>query len=141
MWHGKIKNKNNFKYKAGAYMSRLWSQFLEQLRILGNHSGCHQLPERSFFYKGKQFPVCARCTGVCIGEFLTVITCLFGLRIKTSTCLKLIFIMGFDWLIQAIKIKKSTNLRRLVSGILGGFGLFFFYFNILRFFFYHIFKK
>ncbi len=25
---------------------------------------CHQKPERSFFYDGHQFPVCARCAGI-----------------------------------------------------------------------------
>jgi uncharacterized membrane protein len=25
---------------------------------------CHQLPDRSFFWGGQQFPVCARCTGL-----------------------------------------------------------------------------
>jgi uncharacterized membrane protein len=25
---------------------------------------CHQLPARSFFWDGHQFPVCARCTGL-----------------------------------------------------------------------------
>ena len=28
---------------------------------------CHQLSERSFRYKGMQFPACARCTGILIG--------------------------------------------------------------------------
>ena len=48
-------------------MSGLRQSVLETIRMIGNHSGCHQMPERSFFYKGKQFPVCARCTGVIIG--------------------------------------------------------------------------
>ena len=25
---------------------------------------CHQIPDRSFFLDGRQFPVCARCTGL-----------------------------------------------------------------------------
>ena len=28
-----------------------------------------------------------------------------------------------DWLIQFIKVKESTNIRRLITGLLGGFGL------------------
>ena len=28
---------------------------------------CHRKPGRSFFWRGKQFPVCARCTGIHIG--------------------------------------------------------------------------
>ena len=34
------------------------------------------------------------------------------------------FIMGFDWGIQELNIKESNNYRRLITGILGGFGLF-----------------
>lgn len=39
---------------------------------LGKKLGCHQLPERSFYWHGYQFPVCARCTGVYIGELLAL---------------------------------------------------------------------
>ena len=28
---------------------------------------CHQIPARSFYYAGAQFPVCARCTGLYLG--------------------------------------------------------------------------
>lgn len=112
-------------------MSRLRSSLLETLRKIGNNSGCHQLPERSFFYKGKQFPVCARCTGVLLGQLFALITgpCL-KISIPTSLCF--LGTMGMDWFIQAAGVKPSTNTRRFITGILGGFGLFSFYFSILR---------
>ena len=44
----------------------------------GKKMGCHQIPERSFFFKGYQFPVCGRCTGVIIGEIVTIILFFLG---------------------------------------------------------------
>jgi uncharacterized membrane protein len=32
-------------------------------------------------------------------------------------------IMLIDWLIQYIKIRESTNIRRLITGIFGGYAL------------------
>ena len=32
--------------------------------------GCHCRSDRSFFFRGKQFPLCARCTGELIGILL-----------------------------------------------------------------------
>jgi uncharacterized membrane protein len=34
---------------------------------------CHQMPERSFFWDGHQFPVCARCTGLYASAAIGVI--------------------------------------------------------------------
>lgn len=31
-------------------------------------------------------------------------------------------VMLADWLIQYLKIRQSTNLRRLITGFIGGFG-------------------
>jgi uncharacterized membrane protein len=31
---------------------------------------CHQIPERSFYFSGIQFPVCARCTGLYVGGII-----------------------------------------------------------------------
>jgi uncharacterized membrane protein len=31
---------------------------------------CHQRPDRSFFWDGHQFPVCARCTGIYLSTAL-----------------------------------------------------------------------
>lgn len=33
-------------------------------------------------------------------------------------------IMGIDWGIQEVGLKDSTNRRRFITGILGGFGMF-----------------
>lgn len=113
-------------------MSDLRQSFLELIRTIGNHSGCHQLPDRSFFYKGKQFPVCARCTGVFIGHFTAVILFIIKKQISFIHCCILMGIMGADWGVQEIGIKKSTNKRRLVTGFFGGLGLFSIYGLIIR---------
>lgn len=119
---------------------------LYALRVAGNNSGCHQMPERSFFYHGKQFPVCARCTGATIGQLLAIITnviWIIGLHKSEEprrtpwlftiwTSLATMGVMGADWLIQEVGILKSTNQRRLVTGILGGYGVFNLYFIIGR---------
>jgi uncharacterized membrane protein len=34
---------------------------------------CHQRPDRSFFWAGHQFPVCARCTGLYVSAALGLI--------------------------------------------------------------------
>ncbi len=97
---------------------KIWEYLFE----IGSYSGCHQLPERSFFYKGHQFPVCARCCGVLIGELLSIIT---PSRICKKTIIKCLFfdlLMFIDWFIQFIGVKESNNKRRLISGILGGYG-------------------
>ena len=78
--------------------------------------------ERSFFIKGYQFPVCARCTGVLIGYILGVIGH-FILGTDFIYCLTGCAIMFTDWYIQYLDIKPSTNTRRLITGILGGYGV------------------
>lgn len=113
-------------------MSKLWKSVLDTIYELGDNSGCHQMPERSFFYKGKQFPVCARCTGVAIGQTTAILLALFKRFLSFPYALFLLALMGIDWGIQAIHMKESTNLRRLVTGICGGLGLFSIYIIILR---------
>ena len=80
------------------------------------------MPERSFFIKGYQFPVCARCTGVLIGYVAAPIIHFF---VGTSVflCITGCQIMLVDWLIQYAEIKESTNIRRLITGIMGGYGV------------------
>lgn len=88
----------------------------------GKKLGCHQRPDRSFFFRGRQFPVCARCTGVLVGEILAI-GLRFFIKPQFMICVDFTLILLIDWMIQHFKIKESTNFRRLITGILGGFGL------------------
>lgn len=95
-----------------------WKRWMK----LGGKTGCHQRSDRSFYFHGYQFPVCARCTGVIIGYLIALIACMFGhffLRMSIAGCV----CMLTDWSLQQAKIKESTNRRRLITGICGGFGI------------------
>ena len=99
-------------------MNDLW----EKLMHIGAKIGCHQRSDRSFFFHNKyQFPVCARCTGVLIGYIAAI--CTARTPISPFLCLALCAFMLLDWLIQFLGIRASTNRRRLITGLLGGFGL------------------
>ena len=98
-----------------------------KLMQFGEKMGCHQIADRSFFFKGYQFPVCARCTGVILGELIAIV-CLFVTRIDWWVCLLFLAPMALDWGLQFLKIIHSTNIRRLITGTLGGFGLTYLYY-------------
>lgn len=84
--------------------------------------GCHQRPERSFFVKGYQMPVCARCEGELIGILAALIAVWF-LRPPYLLMGILMVPMIADGLIQGLTEYESTNWRRLITGILFGFGI------------------
>lgn len=82
--------------------------------------GCHCRPDRSFFWRGKQFPICARCTGELIGILCGIpITFLYGYAGFPLMAL-LMAPMVADGLIQRLTPYESTNLRRLLTGLLFG---------------------
>lgn len=88
-----------------------------------NFVACHRDPERSFFYKGKQFPMCARCTGIYLG-FLIMPFTLFNL-IQLGLVLSSLLILPtiLDGFIQSQTPYRSNNILRLFTGTLGGVGL------------------
>ena len=90
--------------------------------VWGQKSGCHQRADRSFFWRGFQFPVCARCTGVVL-SYLASIPLYVTFGGSYYICVIAMAIMLFDWLIQHVGIRESTNLRRLLTGICGGYGI------------------
>ena len=97
----------------------------------GARVGCHQRSDRSFFYKGYQFPVCARCTGVVVGEFIAIILLVFGVRITTTVSLLLILPLAIDGGIQYLKWLESNNFRRISTGLVAGFGLTYVYYYLI----------
>ena len=90
--------------------------------VLGDWFGCHQLPERSFNFRGTQCPVCARCTGVFAGQSLMLLGVITGIRLSVLHGALFMLPMAVDWLIQYVGIKESTNSRRVITGLLGGAG-------------------
>ncbi|WP_461815869.1 DUF2085 domain-containing protein [Faecalimonas sp.] len=101
--------------------------------LVGKATGCHQMPERSFFYRGKQFPVCARCTGVFIGQLLSILLFKIG-EISNLTAVLFCLIMFMDWFIQYKFNFKSNNIRRLITGFMCGYALGNFIMKCLRIF-------
>ncbi len=94
----------------------------QTLMRFGASTGCHQMPERSFFLFGYQFPVCARCTGVFLGNVLGFVLFFakgFSMLAALAGCLAMLT----DWLLQRLHIAESTNVRRFLTGIAGGFGV------------------
>ena len=99
---------------------------------IGRLTGCHQMPERSFFIKEYQFPLCARCTGVVIGEILAIpIWLVFPIGIIPAIVLGMPLVI--DGIAQYRFMILSTNPRRLITGILAGWGLISIYIQIFLF--------
>lgn len=83
--------------------------------------GCHRRADRSFFYKGKQFPVCARCTGEILGIVIGFV--LWFIKPPTfifSLCLLIPMII--DGFLQLLTSYESHNITRLITGTLFGIG-------------------
>lgn len=86
---------------------------------MGRLFGCHQMPSRSFFVFGYQCPLCARCTGVLIGQIAALFT--FAFLPSTPYIALLLLPMAIDGASQYVSLRQSNQWLRLISGLLGGF--------------------
>lgn len=91
---------------------------------------CHRIPERSFHFHGKQFPICARCTGILCGYIVGLILLAFYGRISLTLAFLMVLPMVIDGTGQLVNKWKSNNIRRLITGILGGIAIDFLIINI-----------
>lgn len=84
--------------------------------------GCHCRDDRSFHYKGKKFPICARCTGELVG-MIASIPLYFFIKPDIVVLIAMMIPMILDGLIQNIFLIESDNVRRFLTGILFGYSL------------------
>ncbi len=88
---------------------------------------CHRKPERSFFIKGHQFPVCARCTGFYISLFAYFIFTYYNFVNYNISLLAFALILliptAIDGITQFYNHQESNNTRRFITGLFGGLGL------------------
>ncbi|WP_296878831.1 DUF2085 domain-containing protein [uncultured Methanobrevibacter sp.] len=99
---------------------------------------CHRKPERSFFIKGHQFPVCARCTGFYTGLAVFLIYNQFY-EIDYSINMLIISMLlliptTIDGFTQFLEFRESNNTLRFTTGLIGGIGLIIFLKIIIKWF-------
>ena len=86
--------------------------------------GCHCKDNRSFYYKGKKFPLCARCTGELIGIFVGIILYIIIHPTWKLSCILLIPLI-VDGFVQRLTSYESNNIKRVITGFLFGCGIVF----------------
>jgi uncharacterized membrane protein len=90
------------------------------------HPTCHQLPERSFYVFGCVMPVCARCFAIYAGFLAsTLLYPLFypvdNMRMPDKRLLIAALIpIAVDGGLQLVSSYESTNLLRLITGLICG---------------------
>lgn len=100
---------------------KIWIKLME---ICCKYWGCHQMPERSFFIKKYQFPVCARCTGMMVGYVTSLLFTVLKIRIKAIMSVIMMLPMIIDGCVQYKTKYLSNNFRRFTTGLMYGIGLF-----------------
>lgn len=83
---------------------------------------CHQMPSRSFFIAGHQFPLCYRCTGLLIGNLIFISAVYWYIMPRLRVAIVLSLPMLIDLLFQNLILWSGINILRLISGICFGVG-------------------
>ncbi len=102
--------------------------FIDNL-MLDKYWRCHQKSERSFSVRGRQFHICARCTGILMGYLLSPVMYLADSKIITTTFVTFTLLMMIDGFTQLYGLRESTNLLRFITGL--GWGITFFPFCVV----------
>jgi uncharacterized membrane protein len=84
---------------------------------------CHRRKDRSLFFFGKQFPLCARCMAMNIGYLFVIPLMLTHIHIAFWYGIFLNAPMFMDGFTQKWGWRTSTNALRVVTGLLSGLGM------------------
>jgi uncharacterized membrane protein len=94
-----------------------------ELNKVRNLRHCHRIPERSLNWGKGKMPMCARCFGIRIGTTTAIILCVLQKLPPWWISFLMFLVLLIDWGIQQFFNVMSTNLRRVISGVVGGFGM------------------
>lgn len=83
---------------------------------------CHRLPERALSFRGRQMPLCARCTGMLLGYLSYPLFLFDAAHLSLAVALLLNVPALADGVTQAAGLRTSTNILRLATGLLSGVG-------------------
>jgi uncharacterized membrane protein len=85
---------------------------------------CHQKAERSFFINGNEMPFCSRCTAIWLGLAIGLgLMMLYTIQLNEKFLFAIIIgivPVGIDGVGQLLGFWESTNIIRLITGVLAG---------------------
>jgi len=88
---------------------------------------CHRKKDRCIRIFGHASPLCARCTGICLGVVTALLLNLVGLTIASNISISIGIILVspllLDGFTQLVGLRKSNNVLRLVTGFLFSLGI------------------
>ena len=81
-------------------------------RFLRIFFGCHARSDRSFYWNGKPFPICARCTGELAGMIAGIPLILLWGDMKLRLMILFMLPMTADGFLHPMKAKMAGGLQR-----------------------------
>lgn len=84
---------------------------------------CHRKKDRSICFFGLERIFCSRCLGIIIGGIIGIFFAILGHQLDTFFSLFFLLPLIVDGLYQAVRKRESSNLKRIITGFIFGFGL------------------
>ncbi|WP_411876610.1 DUF2085 domain-containing protein [Vulcanococcus limneticus] len=106
-----------------APLRRLLTRIFIDSSFWYRHWHCHRLPARSYSLGGRQFHVCARCTGLAVGIVLSPLAFMFP-RHHPAPFATVLGVLVIDGVSQGLRLRESNNLLRFFTGLLAPLSFF-----------------